>query len=263
MILAAMGWLFCNPWSALALELEGYTEPYRTIKVATDETGIVEKVYISEGQAVEKGDPLICLNSDIQSAMLAIAEQNMNAQGRLESAKAELQLKKERFRILQSLRLEGNARQEELDRAICEEHIAKANIQSVKEDIATRRLEYEKIKTQISRRTIRAPISGVVNLIHKEQGEFVAPNSPETMTLVQIDRLLAFFTLTPQQASQLKIDDKIEVTFRINNATTEGTVEYISPVTDAQSGTVLVKVRIDNRNGSFRSGERCCIQSER
>ncbi len=132
----------------------------------------------------------------------------------------------------------------------------------MKEELVARRLEYEKIKTQIKRRTIRAPISGIVNLIHKEQGEFVAPNSPETMTLVQIDKLLAYFTLTPQQASELKIDDKIKIRFCISHFKAEGTVEYVSPVTDAQSGTVLVKVRIDNRNRKFRSGDRCCIHSE-
>jgi len=239
MMLSASGWLFCIPLPTLASELEGYTEPYRTIKVATDETGIVEKVFISEGQAVEKGVPLISLNNDIQIALLAVAKQNMNAQGRLESAKAELQLKNERLRILKSLQLEGNARQEELDRASCEVNVTKANIQAVKEDLTVRHLEYEKIKTQINRRTIRAPISGVVNLIYKEQGEFVAPNSPETMTLVQIGKLLAYFTLTPQQASQMKIDDKIKIRFCISHFKTEGTIEYISPVTDAQSGTVL------------------------
>jgi len=130
MILSASGWLCCIPLPARASEMEGYTEPYRTIRVATDETGIVEKVYISEGQVVEKGAPLISLNNEIQNALLAVAEQNMNAKGRLESAKAELQLKEERLKILQSLRLEGNARQEELDRAKYEGNVAKANIQN-------------------------------------------------------------------------------------------------------------------------------------
>jgi multidrug efflux pump subunit AcrA (membrane-fusion protein) len=40
----------------------------------------------------------------------------------------------------------------------------------------------------------------------------------------------------------------------------EGTIEFISPVTDAESGTVRVKVRMDNRSGLFRSGQRCSLQ---
>lgn len=260
--LTTAGAMFLAPLPALALELEGYTEPYRTIRVATDETGIIDEIFISEGQAVSKDTPLMRLNNDVHQALLAVAEQNMNARGRLESARAELELKKERLKILHTLRREGNARQEEVDRSEYEAAAAKANVQAVQEDLISRRLEYQKIKTQISRRTIRAPISGVVSIIHKEQGEFVAPNSPETLTLVQIDQLLAYFTLTSQQAAQLKLDDKIEVAFKHNQSSTEGIVEFISPVTDAQSGTVLVKIRIDNRNGAFRSGERCTIQHE-
>jgi RND family efflux transporter MFP subunit len=262
MLLTAAGLILWSPLPAQALELEGYTEPYRTIRVATDETGIIDEIFINEGQAVQEGAPLLRLNNEVHNALLAVAEQNMNAQGRLESARAELELKNERLKILNSLRREGNARQEEVDRAKYEAAVAKANVQSVQEDLISRRLEYQKIKTQISRRTIRAPISGVINIIHKEQGEFVAPNSPETLTLVQIDKLLAYFTLTSPQAEQLELNDKIKVTFKHNHASTEGTIEYISPVTDAQSGTVLVKIRIDNRNGEFRSGERCTIQHE-
>ena len=38
-----------------------------------------------------------------------------------------------------------------------------------------------------------------------------------------------------------------------------GTVDEISPVVDAQSGTIKVKVRIDNPNGLILSGERCSV----
>ncbi|QDU51617.1 efflux RND transporter periplasmic adaptor subunit [Gimesia panareensis] len=259
-IMTVAGLLVCSPLHAL--EMEGYTEPYRTIRVATDETGIIDEIFVREGQAVPEGAPLLRLNNEVHNALLAVAEQNMLAQGRLESARAEQELKQERLKILQSLRREGNARQEEVDRAQYESAVAKANVQTVQEDLVSRKLEYQKIKTQISRRTIRAPIAGVVSLLHKEQGEFVAPNSPETLTLVQLDQLLAYFTLTSQQAAQLHINDKIEITFKHNHSSTEGTIEYISPVTDAQSGTVLVKIRIDNQKGDFRSGERCTIQLE-
>ena len=260
LMLPVFGWMFVSPTTAVAMELEGYTEPYRTIEVATDEMGTVDDVLVTEGQAVEKGAPLLRLNSEVYDALLAIAEQNMNARGRLDAAKAELQLRNERLRILHSLRSEGHARQEEVDRAASETSVADANYRAVQEDLVARRLEYEKIKAQINRRTIRAPIAGVVSTVHKQKGEFVAPNSPETLTLVQIDTLLACFTLTSKQAAGLQIDDSIEITFTSNNAHATGNIEFISPVTDAKSGTVLVKVRIDNSNSAFRSGERCRIQ---
>ena len=97
--------------------------------------------------------------------------------------------------------------------------------------------------------------------MHKDVGEFVAPNSPELLTLVQLDKLLANFTLTSLQAERLQLDQKFEVWFAGGLKTT-GVVQFISPVTNAESGMVLVKLRIENAEGRFRSGARCKIRLE-
>ena len=247
--------------SAHAYELEGFTEPYRMIRVAADETGTIGEVFVREGQTVEAGLPLARLNSEVHEALLAIAVQNMQAKGPLEAALADLRLRTDRLEKLQVLRNEGHARQEEVDRAASEYTVAAANVRTAQEDQVTRRLEYEKTKTQINRRTIRSPISGVIVEMHKDVGEFLAPSSPDLLTLVQLDQLLANFTLTSYQADNLTLDQTFEVLFAGELRTT-GTVEFISPVTNAESGTVLVKLRIENTQGRFRSGARCKIRLE-
>lgn len=239
-------------------ELEGFTEPYRSIDVAVDEAGTIEEVLIREGEVVAAGQPLVRLNSEIHHALLAIAEQNMQAVGRLDAAEADLRLRRERLNKLRALRQEGHARQEEVDRAAAEVAVAEANQRSAREDQISRQLEYEKIKTQIERRTVCAPIAGVVAAVHKDHGEFVAPNDPNLLTLVQIDQLLANFTLIDSQAEKLHPGQELVVVFRPGSQM-KGVVEFISPVTNAESGTVLVKVRIANSDGRFRSGQRCKI----
>ena len=87
------------------------------------------------------------------------------------------------------------ARQEEVDRAATELAVAEANVRTAREDRLTKKLEYERIKVQLERRTIRAPVAGVVTKLHKQVGEFVAPNNPDVLTLVQLDPLLANFTM--------------------------------------------------------------------
>lgn len=247
---------------ATAMELEGYAEPYRSINVASDETGTIDEVLVREGQSVTAGQPLVRLNSDVHNALLAIAAQNMEAEGRLDAAQADLQMRRDRLEKLRALRAEGHARQEEVDRASAEVAVAEANVRSAQEDLVTRRLEHEKIKMQIARRTVRAPMAGIVTTLHKDQGEFVAPNSPDVLALVQIDELLANFTLMGPQAENLRIDQEMNISFLASDAETRGTVEFISPITDAESGTVLVKVRVANPHGRFRSGERCKIRVE-
>ncbi len=102
--------------------------------------------------------------------------------------------------------------QEEIDRAVYETALAEANLQTAQEDLASKRLEFEKIKTQIENRTIKSPIAGFITVLHKEAGEFVAPNNPDILTIVQVDRLLANFTLLGSQSQYLTLGGEIDVT---------------------------------------------------
>lgn len=245
---------------ATAIEFDGFTEPYRTINVASDETGIIGEVLVHEGKAVEAGQALVRLNSDVYLTSLAIAEQSMQAEGRLDAASAELRLRKQRQENLQSLRGEGHARQEEVERARSETAVAEANVRSAREDLEIKRLEYERIKTQLERRTVRSPIAGVVTMLHKEQGEFVAPNNPDILSLVELDPLLANFSLMRPDAEALSVGQKVQIRFPGGNREVEGVVEFVAPVIDAESGTVRVKVRVSNTERRLRSGERCTLR---
>ncbi|MDZ4850316.1 MAG: efflux RND transporter periplasmic adaptor subunit [Pirellulaceae bacterium] len=253
---------FCGTMLATcpcASEFEGFTEPFRALKVASDETGTVSEVLVREGDRVEAGQELVKLNSDIHQAFLAIALQNMQAEGRLRSSNADLHLKRTRLEKLLQIKSEGFARQEEIDRAQSELTVSEANVRTAEEDLLSKKLEHDRIQTQIRRRTIQAPIDGVITVLHKDQGEFVAPNSPEIVTLVQLDRLLANFTLTGSQVQTISLGEELPVTFSDSDETL-GTVEYISPVMDAESGTVLVKLRIDNADRIYQSGQRCRVR---
>lgn len=243
-----------------ATEVQGYTEPVRTIEVASDETGTVAEVMVRQGQAVEEGQPLVRLNSQVHRAQVDVAKQQMNSEGRLDAARAELELTRQRLEKLQSLRKSGHARQAELLRAAKEHQVAEANLRSAEEEIATRRLEHQRLITQLDRRIIRAPVAGIVTELHKELGEFVAPNKPEVVTLVQLDTLMAHFALLGDQAEQLKVGDAISVEFTESGKKVDGEVFFISPITEAESGTILVKIAISNPDGTVRSGARCAIR---
>lgn len=244
---------------SVSADLEGFTEPYRTINVAAEDMGTIEEVAVREGESVKVGQPLARLNSAVQRALLAIAEQNVKSEGRLDAAMADLRLRKDRLQKLEPLRVDGYARQEEVDRAVAEVAVAEANLRTAREDLVAKQLECERIKAQIACRTVRSPVAGVVTKVHKQMGEFVAPNNPDVMTLVEIDRLTANFTLSAPQATKLRRGQELTVHLS-SEAPAVGVVDFISPVTNAESGTVLVKLRIDNADGRYRSGDRCRIR---
>jgi RND family efflux transporter MFP subunit len=246
--------------SAAAEQVDGFTQPYRIIDVAAAEAGIITQIEVREGDSVKQGQTVATLDNDVHLALLAIAEKSMNSKGKLDSARAELELQKDRLKRFQALREHGHARQEEVDRTRTEVAIAEGQVTAAQEELAIREMEYRKIVTQLERRVIRSPIDGVIAKRHKDEGEFVAPNSPETFTVVQLDPLLAAFSVMSAQAGKLRTGQEVEVRFAGVGQPAKGTIEFIAPVTDAESGTVLVKVRIDNPDGSYRSGERCSIR---
>lgn len=255
--------LLANVAVAVALPADGFTEPYRTIEVGSAETGTISAVEVREGDEVRQGDVLAVLDRDVLSALLAIAEQAMRSRGELDATTAELRLKRHRLAKLELLRTKGHAYEEEVERARADVAIAEAQVRSAKEELLIRKLEHRKILAQIEQRTLRAPMDGVIVRIQKDIGEYVAPNDPYVLTLVQLDPLLVTFSLTSAQAEQLHAGQ--EVLLWSTDAVTEttdsvqqmqGTVEYVAPVTDADSGTVRVKIRVANPDGRYRAGER-------
>ncbi|MFV2067563.1 MAG: efflux RND transporter periplasmic adaptor subunit, partial [Pirellulales bacterium] len=230
--------------------------------------GIIAAIDVHEGDSVERGDVVAVLDQDVLDALLAIADQSMRAQGTLDSATAELALAQHRLKKLQLLRVQGNASQDEIERTRADVAIAEARVRSATEERLIRKLEYRKIQAQVERRTLRAPIDGVVLDIKKDIGEYVAPNDPHVLTLVQLDPLLATFSIAAQQASGLSEGQAITVSLAdaLMESTAvpvamEGTVEFVAPVTSAESGTVRVKIRIPNPDGEYRAGERCTLDT--
>lgn len=240
-------------------QLDGFTEPYLTTNVATAETGVILSVSAREGEVVKKGQVLATLDNDVHLALLAIAAEQMNSLGKLDSAQAELELQERKLEKLKTLREKGLARPEELERTRTDVAIARAQLLAIKEDLAVRKLEYERTRLQLDRRTIRAPHNGTIAKTHKQEGEFVAPNEPVLFTLVQLDPLWATFSVPSHQAGAFRARQKVQVNIDGNSARAAGVVELVSPVTDAESGTVRIKVRIENPKGLYRSGERCTL----
>lgn len=248
------------PMQGLGNEVDGFTEPSKTVNVAAAETGTIRMIDVGEGDVVERGQVLACLDDDVHQALLAIAEEGMSSQGQLKSAEVEVNMHRHRLEQLEALRSQGHARQEEVDRARADLEISEARVLLANEQLELRRLECNKVQVQLNRRRVRAPIDGIVNLLHKDEGEFVAPNDPNILEIVCLDPLMATFNVPSQLASGLKHEQEVSVFLEDVEEWVEGRVTVIAPVTDAESSTVRVKVRIPNSEKKYRSGEHCTLQ---
>ena len=243
----------------LAGEIEGFTEPYRDLDVSATDTGIVSLVNVREGDQVKTSQILGSLDQSLLIATLEIADRGRQAQGRMKSAAADVRLKTERCEKLKLLFDRKHATQEELDRSLVEKEVSEAQLLAVQEEISVRSLEYDRIKIQLEQRQVRSPIDGVVVKLHRDVGEFVSGNDPVIATVVQLDPLIATYSVPSSLCKEIKEDANIEILIGSNRAPVSGVVDYVAPVTDAQSGTILIKVRVANPQYQYRSGEKCLL----
>jgi len=244
----------------VAAEIDGFTEPYRTVEVAAPEMGIVTAVNFRVGDRISRGEVTATLDDDLHQLLVESAKARKEARGRLESARAEVRLRETRLAKLEAVVAKGHGRQEEVQRAKADLEIAAANVQVAQDDIVLRTLEHRKLVKELERRQVRSPIDGFVVENLKEVGEFVAPNDPRIMKIVQLNPLLAKFSLRRSRAEQVQLGQKMKVSFTGSDRPVDGVVEEISPVIDAESGTIRIKLRISNDEGKLHSGQRCLLQ---
>jgi RND family efflux transporter MFP subunit len=239
--------------------IEGFTEPIRKLDLIPPEPGIIVGLTAHEGDRVKKNQLLGSLDCDTQQVALEIAKANMAAHGKLDSATAERDLRRWRLAKLQKLRAENHASDEEVNRAADELAVAEANVLTALEQHATDTLEVDRIATMVERRMIRSPFNGIVTRVFREEKEFVGSNNTPVLTIMQLDKLRVIFTIPTALALRLKANQTVSLTFPNSGQKAVGTIESISPVTEAESDTVRVKVLIDNEAGKYRCGVRCAI----
>ena len=248
--------------TARAENVEGFAEPFYSIDVAAAEPGVVARVEVHDAQRVVEGQILARLDEDVLQATLLIAQELKDAKGQLDFALAEASLKAHRAAQLAELQGQNAVTADEVFQANAEKRMAEANVLLAREALRVKQLEHQRVKTQLERRLVRSPINGVVSEIHKDKGECVTAIDLVVMTVVQLDPLLAVFSVAPQQADALSVGATVKVSVRSSHAVVgalDGTVETVSPVAHAQSGTVRVKVRLPNPAGKIRSGVKCWL----
>jgi multidrug efflux pump subunit AcrA (membrane-fusion protein) len=118
----------------------------------------------------------------------------------------------------------------------------------------------ERARLALEKRELLAPLGGTVAEVHRQVGEYVSPAAPQVVTLVELDPLAATFLLNRNQLQKLKRLKQVSVAFVEASDKAVGTIESIAPITDAESGTTAVRIRIANPKGQLRGGERCLLE---
>lgn len=242
---------------AVTIDHEGFTTPKFDILVAATEIGRLASVDVEIGDRVKAGDTIAKLEDGLQLEAVATAQWRAQMRGETDAAKAETELMKLRLEQLQSLANQEIARPDELKRAIADWEIAKARELGAMEQDKLRKLELSRYELQLQRRKVRAPMDGVVAELFHAPGEYITPADPAVIRLVVLEQLYGVFNVPVEEMRSIDLDDTVSVFLESVGKSVQGTIASIAPNIDGESGTIKVKVLLDNRDGSLRSGDRC------
>ncbi len=164
-------------------EFQGWIEA-DLIFVSPDEQGRVETMTVREGDRVEKGMPLLTLDSDLQRADLAVAE-------------AALLNTRQAFDRAQQLLKTASGTQRDYD-------VAQAAFRQADAQLGA-------AQTRLNRRKLASPVAGIIQQVYFRPGETVPASRPIISVLPPGNIKVRFF-IPERMLARIAIGDELHVT---------------------------------------------------
>jgi RND family efflux transporter MFP subunit len=240
--------------TTLGQQMDGFTEPISTLRIATVESGRISKVHVKRGDIVAVGDVLIQLDSEILEIEEKIAKAEAADRTTIEKLETELRAKLEQNLEINKLLKQGAVSPEEFRQSELDISINEMALKSAQNVHHRAELRYEEATKRRQRRTIRSPVDAIVVDVVPQPGEFVAMSQPHVVTLVQLHKLRVTFFLPTETAIKFQSGDRIGVRRMGVAKIIAAEIEYVAEITQANSGRVRMDVLIDNSDRSIRSG---------
>ena len=230
------------------------------VEIRPQVSGVIESVYINEGEKVRKGQILFIIDQVPYRAALneAIAS--------VKSAKASLATAKLNFESRQRLYKEKVISEYELltaENLFLNAEAALAQAEAA-ETSARNNLSYTEVKS---------PVNGIAGVIPYRQGALVGPTIANPLTSVSDNsEMYVYFSIAENQAlammrqwgsmeETLKNMDEVELVLGDESIyPTKGKIESISGVVDRNTGSVAMRAVFDNSNRLLLSGSSGNVQ---
>ncbi|MGB5986724.1 MAG: efflux RND transporter periplasmic adaptor subunit [Desulfobacterales bacterium] len=239
---------------------DSFLEPNQVIDLSSPYRDRLDKIRVTDGDPVEKGQVLAEIGVSVLKAQLARAKAAAAFHGEVDAARSQVSMRQNRLALLEKLSQSGNTRPQELIVARTDLAVAEAELQSALETQRLRQLELEIVQAQLNDRILKSPIDGVVLKVYKQEAELVGGGDAQPlMTLVQLDPLRAVFHLSPDQGLQMRDTAQREV--QVNAQAIPATVTHVSPIINPQSGTVEIHLELPNPDNRLVAGSRCTLGS--
>ncbi len=196
------------------------------VELASESSGLIEEIFLEEGEYVEKGQLLIKINDSELQAQLNRAEFRLNLAEDREKRQAQLLDK-------------GGISQEEYDATLNEVNVMRA--------------EVALIEAQIAKTEIRAPFAGQIGLKYVSDGSYITP-STRIATLQDIDPIKIDFSIPERYAALVEVGNKVEFTVSGLDRALTASVYAKEPRIDTETRSLQVRAKSPNKDGALLPG---------
>jgi len=215
----------------------------RNSNLASESSGAVSKLYVKEGQRVQKGKVLLKLESSVLEA-------------KIDAKQA----------IVNSFLARQTKQQKDLERAnalLSKKSISQSSydntfytLESLKAEIASHEAELLSMKIELDKKSIKAPFNAVVVKRDVDIGEWVAVGS-SVFTVVDPKSIEARVNVPSKLLTTISKNQKLQA--KIDNQDVEMSVESIVPLADKSSRTFPIKLSFKSQE-NFIEGMRADIK---
>jgi RND family efflux transporter MFP subunit len=240
-----------------SMVITGNAAAVNQVKLIARVVGYLEQIHFQDGALVNKGDLLFTIQQDQYKAQL------QQAQAELQLQRAALAYAKTEVVRYRALLKRDAATQLDVDHWNFEEKSAEANILAAQAQITIAQLNLDYTE-------IRAPFDGQMGRHLIDPGNVVGGNGQEAALaeISQLDPIYVVANISSQQALQIRsnLDQRRLTLAELHQIPVEaalsdesdfphhGTIEYVAPQIDPQTGTLLVRGIMRNPNRTLLPG---------
>lgn len=275
------------------VDYPGELDVDKQVSISPKSPGKIQSLNVKVGSSVKNGDTLFTLDSsslqaqlEQQQASVDSANASLNktqssgveqpvvqAQQSLETAQINYNDAKTSYDRTQSLYSAGAVSKQDLDTASTKLNTASAALSAAQQNlsllqqkvgpesvaVAQAQVDQAKaglksIQSQIDDTIIKAPISGIVSAVNIHEGEISSATEP-SITILDLSSTIVKVNLPDSMLSKIKLGQSIDITIpSAKNKKISGTIDNIASNIDSKTQKYLVKIKIDNSDGSLKPG---------
>ena len=234
------------------IEAVGTVEPEHSVQVRAQVSGVLQAVQFKEGDTVKAGQLLFVIDPRTYEASYRQAQAQLaRDMAQLENAK------------VQQERLEPLLKREFITRQ--EFDVAVTSTKSLEATVAADRALLEQARIQVEFSRIHAPISGRTGALAVKPGNLVSAGAGSggapLVTINSTDPILVSFSIPERQLDEIRRAQnetgmRIEILpDRAGGAVADGKLVFIDNTVTAQTGTVILKTQVENKDEVLWPGQ--------